>query len=96
MVKHYIAVALLVIAVTVVLSLAIGGLDNLLPPLASEQGGFVDRLLGIELQLILFVFALIMMVMLYSVVVFRRKSEFRPGLVVLCAGVPGLRGPDRT
>jgi cytochrome c oxidase subunit 2 len=75
MVKHYIAVALLVIAVTVVLSLAIGGIDNLLPPLASEQGSFVDRLLGIELQLILFVFALIMVVMLYSVVVFRRRSD---------------------
>lgn len=75
MIKHYIAVALLVVAVTVVLSVAIGGIDSVLPTLASEQGGYVDRLLGVELQLIIFVFALIMVVMLYSAVVFRRKSD---------------------
>jgi cytochrome c oxidase subunit 2 len=73
MVKHYVAVAVLVAVVTIVVSLAIGGVDNILPTRASEEGVWVDRMFGIELQLIIFVFALIIVIMLYSVVVFRRR-----------------------
>lgn len=73
MVKHFVAVAVLVVVVTVVLTLAIGGVDAVMPTQASEEAAFVDRLLGIELQLILFLFSLIVVVMLYSVVVFRRR-----------------------
>ncbi len=73
MAKHFIAVAILVAIVTVAISLAFGGVDSILPTQASEEAEYVDRLLGIELQLIIFLFALIMVVMLYSVVVFRRK-----------------------
>jgi cytochrome c oxidase subunit 2 len=73
MVKHFIAVAVLVLVVTAVITLAIGGVDNLLPARASEEAVFVDRLLGIELQLIIFLFSLVVVVMIYSVVVFRRK-----------------------
>jgi hypothetical protein len=58
MVKHYVAVAVLVAVVTIVASLAIGGVDNILPTRASEEGVWVDRMFGIELQLIIFVFAL--------------------------------------
>jgi len=75
MVKHFIAVAVLVVLVTAVISVAIGGIENVLPMRASEQGVFVDRLLGIELQLIVFLFSLIMVVLLYSVVVFRRRPD---------------------
>ena len=73
MVKHFIAVAVLVVVLTAVLTLVIGGVDNLLPTQASEEAVYVDRLFGIELQLILFLFSLIIVIMLYSVVVFRRK-----------------------
>jgi cytochrome c oxidase subunit 2 len=73
MIKHFITVAVLVVVVTALLSLAIGGIDNILPPQASEEAVFVDRLLGIELYLIIFLFSLIVVVMIYSVVVFRRK-----------------------
>jgi cytochrome c oxidase subunit 2 len=74
MVKHFIAVAVLVVLVTAVLYVAIGGIENLLPTRASEQGVFVDRLLGIELALIIFLFSLIVVTLLYSVVIFRRKA----------------------
>jgi len=73
MVKHFIAVAVLVVILTAVLTLVIGGVDNLLPTQASEEAVYVDRLFGIELQLILILFSLIIVIMLYSVVVFRRK-----------------------
>jgi len=73
MVKHFVAVAVLVAVVTVVLSLAFGGVDRLLPTAASEEAADVDSLFGIHLQLIIFLFALIMVIMLYSVVVFRRR-----------------------
>ncbi len=75
MIKHYVAVAVLVIVVTAVISLAIGNIENVVPALASEEGTYVDRLLGIELQLIIFVFSLIVVIMLYSIVAFRRKSD---------------------
>ena len=74
MAKHIIAVVVLVAAVTIIISLAFGGVGSILPVQASEEATFVDRLLDIELQLIIFLFSLIVVVMLYSVVMFRRKS----------------------
>jgi cytochrome c oxidase subunit 2 len=73
MIRHFIAVAVLVVIVTGVISLAFGGIDSIVPIGASEEAVLVDRLLGIELQLIIFLFSLIVVIMLYSVVVFRRR-----------------------
>jgi cytochrome c oxidase subunit 2 len=73
MAKHIIAVVVLVAAVTIIISLAFGGVGSILPVQASEEATFVDRLLDIELQMIIFLFSLIVVVMLYSVVMFRRK-----------------------
>jgi cytochrome c oxidase subunit 2 len=73
MLKHYVAVAVLVAVVTLVLSLAFGDVSNIMPDSASQQAEVVDRLFGIELLLIIFVFSLIVVIVLYSVVVFRRK-----------------------
>lgn len=72
--KHIIGV----IAVVAVLTLAgwallSRGFDALLPLRASEEAYYVDRLFGMHLYVILFLFALIIGFMLYSVVVFRRK-----------------------
>ena len=46
---------------------------DLLPPLASTQGVTIDWLFGIHLKLIAFLFALVIVFMLYSIVVFRRR-----------------------
>ena len=46
---------------------------QLLPQLASAQGVIIDWLFGIHLYLIAFLFALVMVFMLYSVIVFRRQ-----------------------
>ena len=73
MIRHYVAVVVLVIVVTGVLWLLIGGVAGLLPTQASEEARFVDSLFGVHLSLIIFLFSLIMVIMLYSVVVFRRK-----------------------
>ena len=70
--KHIINVVILIAVVAVVVGLGLNNLD-LLPPLASAEGLLVDRLFSLHLQVIAFLFALIMVFMLYSVVVFRRK-----------------------
>lgn len=70
--KHFLAVILLVVIVTVVVAV---GLNNvqLLPVRASAEGLPIDWLFGLHIQVIAFLFALIMVFMLYSVFVFRRK-----------------------
>lgn len=73
MTRHYVAVAALVIVVTGVLWLLIGGAAGLLPLQASEEAKFVDSLFNVHIGLIVFLFSLIMVIILYSVVVFRRK-----------------------
>lgn len=70
--KHFVSVAILIAIVTVVVAVWLGGV-NLMPPLASEEGVLVDRLFRMHIQVIAFLFALIMVFMLYSVVVFRRR-----------------------
>ena len=70
-VKHFYIVAILIVLVTAAIVIA---LDNvqLLPQLASAQGLIIDWLFGLHLYLIAFLFALVMVFMLYSIIVFRR------------------------
>ena len=70
--RHIVIVGLLVALATALVAV---GLENahLLPAQASQEGILVDRLFGMEVVVIAFLFALIMVLMLYSVVVFRRK-----------------------
>ena len=65
--------AVLIALVTVALA---AGLEtsSLLPPLASVQGAVSDWFFGLHLKLISFLFALVVVFMLYSIVVFRRKA----------------------
>jgi len=72
-IKHFVVVGVLVAGVAALLYFLIGGVDTLLPTQASEEARFVDRLFGIHFILIVSIFALIVVFMLYSVVVFRRK-----------------------
>ena len=70
--KHVIGVVIVIALLTV------GGLfvltpAHLLPQQASAQAVFIDQLFGYEFMVIAFLFALIMGLMIYSVVVFRRK-----------------------
>ncbi|HSR29996.1 MAG TPA: cytochrome c oxidase subunit II [Anaerolineae bacterium] len=70
--KHFIVAGLLVIVVAALLILGLNALD-LVPNLASEEGGFVDQMFQAQIYVIAFIFSLIVVLMLYSVVVFRRK-----------------------
>jgi cytochrome c oxidase subunit 2 len=71
--KHLAIAALLVVIVT---ALLIVGLNyvQLLPVQASLQAQPIDRLFRLEFQVIAFLFSLIVVFMVYSVVVFRRKK----------------------
>ncbi|HEX7976075.1 MAG TPA: cytochrome c oxidase subunit II [Anaerolineales bacterium] len=70
--KHYVIAGLLVIIVT---ALLIFGLDRvrLLPVQASAQAVPIDNLFSLEFKIIAFLFSLIVVFMVYSIVVFRRK-----------------------
>lgn len=71
--KHFIIIALLIIASTFAIH---GGLISigLLPVQASAQAVSIDQLFGIYTWAIAFVFSLIVVILLYSLVVFRRKK----------------------
>ena len=71
--KHFIIIALLVIASTFAIH---GGLSSigLLPVQASAQAVSIDQLFGIYIWAIAFVFSLIIVILLYSLVVFRRRK----------------------
>jgi cytochrome c oxidase subunit 2 len=71
-VKHFIVAAVLVVVVTALVILGLNAMD-LIPQLASEEGAFVDQMFRAQIYVIAFVFSLIVVLMLYSVVVFRRK-----------------------
>jgi cytochrome c oxidase subunit 2 len=70
--KHLIIAGILVIVVT---ALLIFGLEQvrLLPVQASAQSIPIDNLFRLEFMVIAFLFALIVVFMLYSIIVFRRK-----------------------
>lgn len=74
--KHIIIVAVLVIAVTAVLILGLTAAD-LTPQLASEEGKLVDQMFTAQIYVIAFFFSLVVVLMLYSVIVFRRKPGDR-------------------
>jgi cytochrome c oxidase subunit II len=71
--KHFGTVAVLVVVVT---ALLIFGLSQvrLLPAAASAQAVPIDSLFNLEFKVIAFLFALIVVFMVYSIVVFRRKD----------------------
>ena len=70
--RHFLAATIIVVLATVAGAVLLDSAD-LLPPLASAQGVTIDWLFGIHLKLIAFLFALVIVFMLYSIVVFRRR-----------------------
>jgi cytochrome c oxidase subunit 2 len=70
--KHFAIVAGLVVIVTGVVAFGLSNAE-LLPVLASEEGKIVDDLFDLHLYAIAFLFSLIAVFMVYSIVVFRRK-----------------------
>ena len=70
--RHIVIVVFLVALATAVVAVGLGQI-GLLPAQASQEGVLVDRLFEMEILVIAFLFALIMVFMIYSVVVFRRK-----------------------
>ncbi len=70
--KHIIGVVALIAVLTVTTAAGLNSID-LLPVRASAEGLPIDWLFGLHLQVIAFLFALIIGFMLYSIFVFRRK-----------------------
>ncbi len=70
--KHLVIAGILVVIVTAALILGLGQVQ-LLPTQASAQAKPIDDLFRLEFMVIAFLFALIVVFMLYSIVVFRRK-----------------------
>jgi len=70
--KHFVIVGVLVAIVTVVVTVLLEGI-GLLPVQASAQAVPIDRLFGLHVRVIAFLFALIVVFMLYSIIVFRRR-----------------------
>lgn len=71
--KHFAIVGVLVVVVTLAVSLGLNT-KSLLPVAASAQSATIDWLFDLHFKLISFLFALIVVFMGYSVVVFRRKK----------------------
>lgn len=71
--RHLIIAGLLVVVVTALLILGLGQI-RLLPEQASVQARPIDQLFDLEFKVIAFLFSLIVVFMLYSVLVFRRKK----------------------
>jgi cytochrome c oxidase subunit 2 len=71
--RHLIVAALLVVLVTALLIFGLGQV-RLLPVAASLQAVPIDAMFQLEFQVIAFLFALIVVFMVYSILVFRRKK----------------------
>jgi cytochrome c oxidase subunit 2 len=71
--KHFIVAGILVVLVTALLILGLGNV-RLLPVAASAQAAPIDSLFNLEFRVIAFLFALIIVFMVYSMVVFRRRK----------------------
>jgi len=71
--KHLIIAGILVVLVTALLVVGLGQI-RLLPMAASLQAQPIDQMFDIEFKVIAFLFALIVVFMVYSIVVFRRKA----------------------
>lgn len=77
--RHFVAVVVLIALVTVAVGSLLGP-EKILPVLASEEGALVDRLFSVYAFVIAFFFALIVVIMVYSAIVFRRKKgDTQPG-----------------
>ncbi|HEX9027956.1 MAG TPA: cytochrome c oxidase subunit II [Anaerolineales bacterium] len=70
--KHFVIAGLLVVVVTALLIFGLGHV-RLLPVQASAQAVPIDNLFSLEFKIIAFLFSLIVVFMIYSIVVFRRK-----------------------
>ena len=80
--KHFIVVAILVIVCTFLVYTGLTAI-GLLPIQASEQAIVIDELFDVHIALISFLFSLIMVIMFYSLVVFRRrKGELGDGAFI--------------
>lgn len=71
--KHYIIVVALVVVTTLALKFLVFGPMFQLPVRASAEGNLIDTMFQGHFWMISFLFALIMVLMIYSVVVFRRQ-----------------------
>ncbi len=71
--KHFIGAGAFVVVLTVI-GVLILNTDRLLPPAAAAQAASIDFLFSVEFKLIAFLFALIIGVMVYSIIFFRRKA----------------------
>lgn len=81
-VKH-IAVASILVVVFTALIIVLLTSANLVPSLASREGEYVDLMFRAQLYVIAFIFSLIIVFMLYSVVVFRQKpGEAEDGMYI--------------
>lgn len=72
--RHFFIVTVLVILSTVLVNTLLNSV-GLLPVQASSQANTIDRLFDTHFFLISFLFSLIAVFLVYSIVVFRRKSE---------------------
>ena len=70
--RHFVIVGVLVVISTVIVSLLLNN-KFLLPVQASAQAVIIDNLFSLHFKVIAFLFSLIVVFMLYSIVVFRRK-----------------------
>lgn len=71
--RHFVVVGILIVVLTVLTYLGIAA-AGLLPAAASAQAGPIDWLWNLEMMVISFLSALIIVPMVYSLVVFRRKA----------------------
>lgn len=71
--RHFVVVGILVLIVSVIVYILLG-LIGLMPVEASAQAVPIDRLWNLELIVISFLFALITVPLMYSLIVFRRKK----------------------
>ena len=72
--RHFIIVGVLVVITTVVMGVILNGVLPL-PVAAATQAATVDWLFVVHMWLIAFLFALVMVFMVYSIVVFRRGKR---------------------
>lgn len=73
--RHFIIAGVLVVITTVVMDWILRStILRFLPAQASREAGTIDQLIGWHLTLIAFLFALVMVFMLYALVVFRRRE----------------------
>ena len=71
--RHFVIVGILVVATTILTYVGLNSAD-LMPLAASAQAVPIDQMLNLELIFMSFFFALIIVPMAYSLIVFRRKK----------------------